>query len=89
LNCNFTELNARGKRTGILACHAVVLPDELKDLWLVGDPDFHPLLHGDDDGVGLVVGPVFSALLRRTCKADKTERDDVRDGLDSNANQEL
>ena len=39
------------------------LPCELEYFWPVADPGLHPLLHGDDDGVGLVVGAVLGALL--------------------------
>ena len=39
------------------------LPCELEYFWPVADPGLHPLLHGDDDGVGFVVGAVLGALL--------------------------
>ena len=42
------------------------LPCQLEDFWPVANPGLHPLLHGDDDGVGLVVGAVLGALLGGT-----------------------
>lgn len=35
----------------------------LEHLWTVLLPDLHPFLHGHDDILSLVLGPVFGALL--------------------------
>ena len=42
------------------------LPCQLEDFGPVANPGLHSLLHGDDDGVGLVVGTVLGALLGGT-----------------------
>ena len=42
------------------------LPDQIKDLGLLLLPVLHPLLHGDDDGVGLVIRSVLGAFLCRS-----------------------
>lgn len=42
------------------------LPCQLEDFGPVVNPGLHPLFHGDDDGVGLVVCAVLGALLGGT-----------------------
>ena len=42
-------------------------PDEFEDFRLVPLPDLHPVLHGHDDILGLVLSSVLGALLSGTC----------------------
>lgn len=46
-----------------LFSHVEHLQDDLEDLWTVLLPDLHPLLHGHDDILGLVLSSVLGALL--------------------------
>ncbi len=50
------------------------LPNELKELGTILLPLLHPLLHGYDDCVGLVVRPVLRAFLRRSWSNQSFER---------------
>lgn len=43
--------------------HVEHLLDDFEDLWAVLLPDLHPLLHGHDDVLGLVLSSVFGAFL--------------------------
>jgi hypothetical protein len=49
-------------------------PDQLKELWPIALPLLHPLLHGDYDGVGLVIRAVLGTLLRRPCASKSPQR---------------
>lgn len=44
------------------------LPDELEYFRLVPLPLLHPLFHGCDDGVGLILGSVFGRLFSSPCE---------------------
>jgi hypothetical protein len=50
------------------------LPYELKELGAILLPLLHPLLHGYDDCVGLVVRPMLRAFLSRSCSNQSFER---------------